>query len=706
MRDPRPARVAACGAARHICGMRRLALAVLPPLVAACAGAWNPEPARRAALAYEVRIVRDGYGVPSIYGTRDADIAFGVAYANAEDDFPTIQEILATSRARAGALMGRSGAPLDYAMHLLRVRETVEARARRDLDAPTWALLEGYAAGLNAYAADHPGELTGVVRDLLPVVPEDIVAGFVLRSPFFYGFDQVLARLLGGRPIPGTWDDKGSNAFAVAPARSGDGVTRLLSNSHQPWTGPVAWYELRVHSREGLHFAGATFPGSPIPFLGHNATLGWTNTVNKPDLVDVYRLRLDPRDPARYWFDGRWHVLERRRVWLKVRMGPLLLPVPRTIEHSVHGPVVRNDSGVFALRYAGQGDVRQVMQYYRLAKARTWDEWRAAMRLQAVPATNFVYADATGRIAYVYNGLFPRRAPGAERERIRRGDTSAVVWTGVVPFDSVPQVVDPPSGYLFNANNHPFFATAAADNLSPDAVPAWMGVERTAMTNRALRAFALLDTVPRIGRDALLRAKFDVRYQLDRGWPARAIAAIRAADTTRGGAVAEARRLLLAWNGEVRRGEPAAALGALVMWEWVRPWLAREADPPADSVLADAAAWLLATHGSLTPPLDRVLAVARGGTSAPLDGGTDLLRAFYGPRGRDGRVRGAGGDSFVMLVEWGPDGVVRSESMQPFGAAIGRPASPHYADQVAPFAAGRWKPVPWDTLGPARAARP
>jgi len=648
MRDPRPARVAACGAARHICGMRRLALAVLPPLVAACAGAWNPEPARRAALAYEVRIVRDGYGVLSIYGTRDADIAFGVAYANAEDDFPTIQEILATSRARAGALMGRSGAPLDYAMHLLRVRETVEARARRDLDAPTWALLEGYAAGLNAYAADHPGELTGVVRELLPVVPEDIVAGFV----------------------------------------------------------PVAWYELRVHSREGLHFAGATFPGSPIPFLGHNATLGWTNTVNKPDLVDVYRLRLDPRDPARYWFDGRWHVLERRRVWLKVRMGPLLLPVPRTIEHSVHGPVVRNDSGVFALRYAGQGDVRQVMQYYRLAKARTWDEWRAAMRLQAVPATNFVYADATGRIAYVYNGLFPRRAPGAERERIRRGDTSAVVWTGVVPFDSVPQVVDPPSGYLFNANNHPFFATAAADNLSPDAVPAWMGVERTAMTNRALRAFALLDTVPRIGRDALLRAKFDVRYQLDRGWPARAIAAIRAADTTRGGAVAEARRLLLAWNGEVRRGEPAAALGALVMWEWVRPWLAREADPPADSVLADAAAWLLATHGSLTPPLDRVLAVERGGTSAPLDGGTDLLRAFYGPRGRDGRVRGAGGDSFVMLVEWGPDGVVRSESMQPFGAAIGRPASPHYADQVAPFAAGRWKPVPWDTLGPARAARP
>lgn len=702
MINPVPACVAAPRPGPHIPGMRHLVRFLVLPLALACTGRWNPEPARQVARTYDARIVRDAFGVPSIYGTRDADVAFGVAYAHAEDDFPTIQEVLATSRARAGALLGRSGAPLDFAMHLLRVRETVDARARRDLDAATWALLEGYAAGLNAYAADHPRELSGVVRDLLPVVPEDIVAGFVLRSPFFYGFDQVLARLLGGRPMPGTWDDKGSNAFAVAPSRSGDGVTRLLSNSHQPWTGPVAWYELRVHSRDGLHFAGATFPGSPVPFLGHNATLGWTNTVNKPDLVDVYRLRLDPDDRTRYWFDGQWRALERRRVWLKVKMGPVLVPVPKTVEHSVHGPVVRNDSGAFALRYAGQGDVRQVMQYYRLVKARTWDEWRDAMRLQAIPATNFIYADNTGRIAHVYNGLFPRRTPGAERDRIRRGDTSAVVWSGVVPFDAIPQLVNPPSGYLFNANNHPFFATAAADNLVPDAVPAWMGVERTAMTNRALRAFALLDTAPRITREVLLRTKFDVRYQLDRGWPARAIAAIRAVDTTRNRDVAEARRLLLAWHGEVRRGEPAAALGALVMWEWVRPWLAREGDPPADSVLANVAAWLRTTHGTLTPPLDRVLAVSRGPTSAPLDGGTDLLRAFYGPRGSDGRIRGTGGDSFVMLVEWGPDGRVHSESIQPFGAAISRPRSPHYVDQLAPFAAGTFKPVPWDTVGPPR----
>lgn len=669
--------------------------------VAACAGSWNPAPARDAARRYDARIVRDSFGVPSIYGTRDADVAFGVAYAQAEDDFPTLQEIFATSRARAGAMMGTSGAPLDFAMHLLRVRETVAANARTQVDSATWALLEGYVAGFNAYAADHPGEVHSVVRAQLPMVPEDVLAGFVLRSPFFWGFDQVLARLVGGRPIPGTWDDKGSNAFAVAPSRSGDGTTRLLSNSHQPWTGPVAWYELRVHSKEGLHFAGANFPGSPVPFLGHNATLGWTNTVNKPDLADVYRLRLNPSDDTQYWYDGAWRTLERRKIWLKVKMGPLLLPVSRTVERSVHGPVIRNDSGVFAVRYPGMTEVRQVMQYYRLTKARTFDEWRAAMRLQAVPATNFIYADATGRIAYVYNGVFPRRAPGAEQDRVRRGDTSSVLWRDVVPFDSIPQLVSPRSGYLFNANNTPFWATALADNLKPEAYPAWMGVERVAMTNRALRSFALLDTAPRITRDVLLRAKFDVRYQLDQGWPKRAMAAIRAADTTRSADVAEARRLLLSWNGAVQRGEPAAALGALTMWEWVRPWLSRTADPPADSVLADVSRWLRQHHGSLTPPLEQVLEVRRGTTAAPVDGGTDLLRAIYGPRGANGRIAGAGGDSFIMLVEWGPDGTVRSQSMQPFGSAISRPTSPHYADQVTRFAAQGWKRVPWDTVGPA-----
>src|SRR3546814_2882363 len=129
--------------------------------------------------------------------------------------------------------------------------------------------------------------------------------------------------------------------------------------------------------------------------LGHNKYLGWTNTVNRPDLIDVYRLTLDDSGDN-YRFDGAWRPLEEKRIWLKVKFGPFVVPVPRTIWRSVHGPVVKNDKGAFAIRYAGIDQANMVTQYYRLNKAEKFAAWRAAMAGQGVPATNFIYADAKG----------------------------------------------------------------------------------------------------------------------------------------------------------------------------------------------------------------------------------------------------------------------------------------------------------------------
>ncbi len=118
----------------------------------------------------------------------------------------------------------------------------------------------------------------------------------------------------------GPTDERGSNAFAVSAARSDDATTRLVINSHQPWEGGVTWWELVVHSDEGWDFAGANFPGAPFPLLGHNRNLGWANTVNRPDLIDVYKLTLNA-DRTQYHLDGKWLPLEARRVWLRVKFG-------------------------------------------------------------------------------------------------------------------------------------------------------------------------------------------------------------------------------------------------------------------------------------------------------------------------------------------------------------------------------------------------
>ena len=467
--------------------LRRILVGFLMLLVvtAASLALWEPltaeAPAAPAFKPADVRIARDKFGVPHIFGKTDADVAYGVAYAHAEDDFATLQEVLAMTRGRAGAMLGQDGAKIDYAEALLDVRATTKRDWPR-LPADVKALFTAYAAGLNHYADKHPGEVR--LSGLFPVTGEDVVAGFVLRSPFFFGLDSVLGSLVEGKeigreggpaldksgklvpreltPVGRDPADNGSNGMAVAPARSTDGATRLVSNSHQPWTGGVAWYELVVHSGEGWDFAGANFPGSPYPFLGHNKYLGWTNTVNRPDLIDVYKLTLD-ESGEKYRFDGAWRPLEEKRIWLKVKVGPFVLPVPRTIYRSVHGPVVKNAKGAFAIRYAGIDQANMVTQYYRLNKAKNFDQWRAAMAAQGVPATNFIYADARGNIGLFYNAMFPDRPAGFNWRGVLPGDTSADLWTKTLPFDRVPALVNPRSGYVMNANNTPWVAAGPGD---------------------------------------------------------------------------------------------------------------------------------------------------------------------------------------------------------------------------------------------------
>ncbi len=657
--------------------------------------------ASRATSVYDARILRDSFGVPHIHGKRDADVAFGVAWAQAEDDWDTLENVFLATRGRAAAKLGKRGAAADFFLAWLGVRQTVAEKGRRDIDARTWAYVEGYVAGFNAYAEAHPDEVTGVTKALLPMTPEDMVAGFVMTSPLFIGLDRLVTGLLDDvLPSGAAGHEKGSNGFAVAPARSGDGVTRLVANSHQPLTGPVAWYELTVHSEEGLNFAGALFPGSPVPLLGHNRTLGWTNTVNAPDLIDVYRLRLNPDNDTQYWYDGRWRDLEREKVWLKVKMGWFTLPVSRMIERSVHGPVLRNAHGAFAVRYAGIGQVRQVVEYLALAKARTYAEWRQALAIQGVAGTNFIYADSAGNIAMVYNASFPKRASGFDWQGVLPGDTSAALWTGYHPPEDTPAIVNPRSGYVYNANNTPFRATAADDNLDRGNFDPTMGIERK-MTNRAVRAFELLDTMRVITREKLLAAKFDASYSRA-GWVGALLDTIAVVDTVAEPALAEPVRMLAAWDGVMADDRPAAALAGMIIGQFGRAAYLGTAAPTVRPLLRESTAYLRQHHGRLDLPLGTVWRHRRGSADVPIRGGPDALRAVYGAVDGKGAVVGEAGDSFVMVVEWLPNGEVRSESIQPYGAAVSRPASPHYADQTTLFAGERFKPV-WFTEAAQRA---
>lgn len=693
--------------------LRRIGLILLGLLVLAAVGlgTWEPLLAERAAPPpardYDVEIVRDRYGVPHIFGKTDPDVAYGIAYAHAEDDFHTLQQVLAMTRGRLGAITGQPGASTDYVVALLDARETVK-RDYAKQPADVRALLDGYAAGLNRYAEEHPGEVR--LAKLFPVNGEDVATGFVVRSPFFFGLDFFLRALTTDKDLPiesaGPEMDApnftplgahpgqaGSNAFAIAPKRSEDGFTRLVSNSHQPWTGGAAWYELVVQSGSGWHFAGANFPGAPYPLLGHNETLGWTNTVNRPDMIDVYKLVTNAAGDQ-YRYDGQWKPLEKQTVWLPVKLfGPFVLPVPRTVYRAVQGPVIVNKSSAWALRYGGADQLKMVEQYYRLNRAKDFGEWQQAMAMQGVPGTNFIYADAAGNIAYYYNAAFPKRKPGYDYSKVLPGDTSKAYEPGTVAWDLVPRNVNPGSGFLQNANNSPYQAAGEGYEIPPQ--DPLLGVE-TDTTNRGTRAIELLSADASIS-DAELRAiKFDSGVSRV-SYLGRWFEKLTALDPKGDPLLQKAHDLLVRWDWNFDGKGPADALAYSILRTPNRWHYERKPEPDPRAVLVEASEYLMKHFGRLDLPLGELIRLRRGTLDLPFDGGPDSLRAATNyTELPDGRLAIRHGDSFILWVSWDKAGQVKSESIQPFGAASTRPHSPHYADQAQLFVTHRFKPV-WFT---------
>lgn len=680
---------------------------------------------------YTAEIIRDEFGVPHIHGKTDADVAYGVAIAQAEDDFFTLQDVVAMSRGRYGAIAGEEGAQVDYAYHLLDARGTAE-RHYSKLPADTRALFEAYASGLNDYAAAHPGELK--LAKLFPVNGEDIAAGFALRQPFFFGLGSIIGNLVSGDPlarefgpdIPGyprdakgqpsksapakqarafplPWGEdgalSGSNAFAVTPAKSG-GPSTLISNSHQPWEGGVAWYEMVVESDEGWHFAGANFPGSPYPFLGHNEHLGWTNTVNRPDMTDVYELTVTKEVVGNnhrlmYELDGQWLPLEEKTVTLPVKLGPLVLPIRQTIYRSKHGPVIKNDKGYFAIRYGGIDRLDQLDAYYRLNKAKDLEEWQAQLARMAIPSTNFIYADEAGNIAYVYNAAIPDRKVGPNWRNVLPGNDSSLIWPGPVGYERLPKLVNPASGWVYNSNNEPWTAAGAGSDLNAGDYAPELGIE-TKQTNRSLRAWKLMSEATLLDRANLERIKYDLAYERA-GYVADlwgALEKLQVQDPV----LRTARELLLKWDFTADGKGAGDALALLMIKDFMSAEYQNKPYPDAGEKLREAVDQLQTHFGKIDPPMGELLRLRQApgpySVDLPLDGGSDTLRASttwdVDP---DGRLAVKHGDSFIMWVEWLKGQKVTSRSIQPFGSAITRPGSPHFTDQSQLFVRKQLKPV-------------
>ena len=648
---------------------------------------------------FSARIERDNWGVPHIYGKLDADVSFGLAYAHAQDDFKTIQDILLASRGKLASVYGKGAAVNDYYVHLMDIWNHVDSNYTSDVPDDVKALCDGYAAGINLFLQDHPERGR---KKIFPVNGKDLIAGFSHRMPLMFGLDGVMKKLSKEkRPqligLNGNDEDAesfkmvASNVFAIAPHRSSDGYTRIWINSHQPWDGPVAWYEAHFISEEGWDFYGGLFPGSPIPLIGHNPYLGWSHTVNSPDLIDVYDLKINPGNKDQYWFEGSWQDMKVRKVPIKVKLfGPFSWTFKRTVKESIHGPVMEFEHGTYALRISSIKNLKFLEEWYRMGKATNFGEFRKAMEIHALPMFNTGYADKDGNIFYVYNAKIPKRDDRYNWHELLAGDEQANIWTNYVPFDSLPQVLNPADGFLQNCNSNPYLATGNPTDVSKP-LPDWAGIE-THQTNRAMRALETFGEDSSITRKEFFKYKYDKKYSFHS-----TIAKVRdrfiqdiAKENTP--EFQEALELIRKWNLSADSTNKAAALSMIVL-----PNSFNEDNLKYDIVkikkkLRETIDFLINHFGRIDVPLGKVLRLVRGETDLPLGGGPDLLRAIYFKEKEDKYV-GTAGDCYFQAVEWGPNGELNAWTIHQYGSATAIESSIHYDDQAKLFSKQEMKQV-------------
>ena len=673
---------------------------------------------------YNYKILRDDYGVPHISGITDQDAAFGFGFAQTEDDYENIEFVIKMSRGElsdfdislssiyslfnlltnTGDIMDNisfiEGVELDYLVKFLNTKE-IALSLKDTVDIKTLNYLKGYADGINYWAALNKNK---VDKSLFPVTEDDLLTGMVFRMPLFYGLDHYIDQLIDlmsntneeevsvnalsnnslVAEIKSYFKPSGSNAFAVSKKRSANNDTMLVINSHQPLTGPVAWYEAHIKSQEGLNIMGGTFPGSPFIHVGFNEYLGWGATVNQPDLADIYKLEINEDNHNQYLLDGEWKDFEIIKQNFKVKLfGPLNISYPIDMYFSDHGPVMRDGQTAYALRYVGMSDGNQAEAWLKMNKAKNINEWEDSLKMQQIASLNLVYADYEDNILFVHNVKSPIRKSGYDWQSILPGDRSDLIWNDFYSYDEIPKIINPESGYLFSTNQSPFFVTEKMDNLNKDDFPQSIGFQ-SRITNRAHRAFELLDSDNKISWKSLDKYKHDNNYSKN-SRQYKFLQKIFNYDFKDDIRLNSAQNFLKNWNLGTDFENLHAAFGVcIVSPEWLAE-IKREPQPDPIKIFKDCVSEFEENFNRLDVEWSEISFLERGEKMLSVQGGPDVLRAIYSPRSDDGILKAVAGDGLYIYVNWDKSGVQSSKSIHQFGASSTVKDSFHYDDQMHLF---------------------
>ena len=664
-------------------------------------------------LARSVTIYRDTYGVPHVFGRTDASTVFGFAYAQAEDNFWRVEENFILALGRGSEVYGAKALDEDRLNHALEIPKLARAEYGR-LDPRMRSLCDAFAAGFNYYLERH----TEVRPRLLTRIEPWYTLAFIRYNYFQNGFARDRSLRQSELQTAAIDNDlkqhTGSNGWVVGPSKSASGHAMLFINPHLPFFGPGQVYEGHVHSDEGWNFTGYTRFGFPLPYVGHNENGGWVSTDNAADLSDVYLETFDdPSRPLAYKYGNGYRLATERVEEIKVKTANGLETRKLTMRKTHHGPILgTRDGKMLSLRMAKFESDGWLREWYDMTRATSLAALKRAMTPLNMNFGNVMYADRQGNTWYLYNGAVPRRDPRFDWTKPVDGSDPATEWQGYHTINELPQLTNPPSGWMQNCNTTPFLLTSEG-NPNPKQFPKYMvqegdnprgAISREILTSKAKFTFeewtrVAFDTrVMSVGRRLPgLLTVIKQRLSIPRTIPAEEMR------------LREVYEELSRWNH--RSTNDSVAMTIFSLWH---ERISRDEKLNVYTALTEVLNTLQRDFGTWKVAWGEINRLQRrdeskdeefqdSNASLPVSGvnGNDgAVFTFYAaPISGQKRRYGVAGGTYISVVEFGPR--VRALSVHTFGAS-GDPKSKHFMDQSALYVRGEFKSSPL-TLGEVKA---
>ena len=632
--------------------------------LAACQTA--PAPAAGTASATGTEILWDRYGVPHIFAPDHAALFKAYGYAQMEAHAELLIRLYAQARGRAAEFYGADYVASDTWVRTNGLPDTAKQWAKGQ-SADFAPLIESFARGLNQWADEHKAELSAPAQAMLPLTAEDVYA----HGLRVIHYDWVVSPTRLENRLK-RWEDEvhGSNEWAVAASRSASGKALLMSNSHLQWGDVHTYFEVQL-TAPGVTSYGAVWVGFPVLRQCFTEYVGWTQTTNNPAESDLYGI---VEKDGGYVLDGQVKQFDTHTETLKVRQADgSTKEQPLTIRRTVHGPIVAERQGKpIAMRVAALDRPKMFEQFWRMGLAKNFQEWETAMRMQQLPLFNTAYADRDGHIAYVYNSTLWKHATGDYRfwQGVVPGDKSELIGTEIVPYDQVPKVADPSTGWVQNSNDMPWTSVYPMVLDSTKFAPGFAAPQ--GITQRAQRGIRILSNLPeKISFEDIKKGKLDTHVETADQFVDEIVATAKARGTAGAKRAAE---VLATWD----RQAEVDSVGMLVFYKFMtaagpsfgdiggfkvptddrRPLETPRGfkDPgKAMAKLDEVATAIEKEYGTLAVKWGDVLRFRRGATDVPGNGAPSSLgaiRTINVSPFKDGKVEAISGDTFYGVIEF------------------------------------------------------